>query len=74
MTATATREPKRKYALVRGIETGRVYMRDSADVMNGWHEVTNGFGTDYTWGEVKFYEPAGLEVLYSGPTRGSERP
>lgn len=68
------REPKRKYALVRGTKSQRVYMRTSPDVMNGWHEVTNGFGTDLTWGELKFWEPEGVEVVFAGPARGTVRP
>lgn len=79
MPVTKT-EPTRKFAMVRGVKSYNVYLRLSPDVQNGWHQVgwgngsTFGFGTDLTWGEVKFYEPDGIEILYSGPTRGNDRP
>lgn len=54
-----------RFALVEGI-SGAVYLRSVADVSNGWHEVTHGFGVDMTWGEICYIEGDQVEVLFWG--------
>lgn len=66
MSKASAPEPAGQYALVQGAASGRVYMRPSVDVLNGWHDVTNGYGTDLTWGELLFWEDQAVTVLFKG--------